>query len=216
MPRELRQYSLIDRLLSGVDQALRTASAGAPLASRSNPSAEMADVELNDEQQQHIAGLMRINHTGEVCAQALYSGQAATARNPAVRDSMQQAADEEIDHLAWCEQRLQELDANPSIFNGLWYAGSWSLGAVAGLLGDEWSLGFLRETEHQVEAHLDDHLDQLPETDQKSRAILEQMKTDEAKHAAMAEDAGGRELPRPVQDLMRMSANFMKAVAYRL
>jgi ubiquinone biosynthesis monooxygenase Coq7 len=159
---------------------------------------------------------MRINHTGEICAQALYAGQAATARNDATREAMQSAADEEIDHLSWCEDRLRELDSRPSLLNPLWYAGSFAIGAVAGIAGDDWSLGFVRETENQVEAHLQDHLERLPAGDARSLAILDQMKVDEAKHAAMAEAAGARELPPPIRRAMAFTAGIMKALAYRM
>ncbi len=159
---------------------------------------------------------MRVNHAGEICAQALYAGQAATARDGVVRGVMQQAADEEIDHLSWCESRLHELDSRTSVLNPLWYAGSFAIGALAGLAGDRWSLGFVRETEHQVEAHLQEHIERLPQGDQRSRSILDQMKIDEAKHGRMAEDAGGRELPKPVRRVMAFTAGIMKALAYRL
>jgi ubiquinone biosynthesis monooxygenase Coq7 len=159
---------------------------------------------------------MRINHTGEVCAQALYAGQAATARHDETRESMQQAADDEIDHLAWCEDRLKELDSRPSILNPFWYAGSFAIGAIAGIVGDEWSLGFVKETENQVEAHLEDHLERLPDGDERSQAILDQMKTDEARHAEMAEEAGAHDLPRPIQSAMAFTAGIMKTLAYRI
>jgi len=163
-----------------------------------------------------VAGLMRINHSGEVCAQALYAGQAATARHDETRDAMQLAADEEIDHLAWCEDRLRELDSRPSILNPFWYAGSFAIGAIAGIAGDRWSLGFVKETEKQVEAHLEDHLERLPEGDGRSQAILDQMKKDEAKHAEMAEAAGARDLPPPIQSAMAFTASIMKTLAYRI
>ena len=163
-----------------------------------------------------MAGLMRINHSGEVCAQALYAGQAATARHDETRDAMQLAADEEIDHLAWCEDRLRELDSRPSILNPFWYAGSFAIGAIAGIAGDRWSLGFVKETEKQVEAHLEDHLERLPEGDGRSQAILDQMKKDEAKHAEMAEAAGARDLPPPIQSAMAFTASIMKTLAYRI
>jgi ubiquinone biosynthesis monooxygenase Coq7 len=157
-----------------------------------------------------------VNHAGEICAQALYAGQAATARDPSVREAMQQAADEEIDHLAWCESRLDELRSKPSLLNPLWYAGSFAIGAVAGLAGDRWSLGFVRETEIQVEAHLQEHLERLPPEDARSQAILDQMKTDEAQHARMAENAGAAVLPAPVRAAMAFTAGIMKSLAYRI
>ena len=152
---------------------------------------------MDEENRQHAAGLMRINHAGEVCAQALYAGQAVTARNLEVQAEMQQAANEEIDHLSWCKDRLDELESKPSRLDPFWYAGSFAIGAVAGLAGDGWSLGFLKETENQVEAHLEGHIEKLPPEDARSRAILDQMKIDEAKHAKMAEDSGAYDLPRP-------------------
>jgi ubiquinone biosynthesis monooxygenase Coq7 len=159
---------------------------------------------------------MRINHVGEVCAQALYIGQAAVARDPATRAHLLEAAQEETDHLAWCADRLRELDSRPSLLNPLWYAGSWAIGAAAGLRGDGWNLGFVVETEHQVEAHLDEHLKTLPEADARSRAILEVMKADEARHAEHAEAAGARLLPQPIPSLMAAASKLMKTVAYRL
>ena len=171
---------------------------------------------MDEKNRQHAAGLMRLNHAGEVCAQALYAGQAATARNPQVQADMQQAADEEIDHLSWCKDRLDELESKPSKLDPLWYAGSFAIGAVAGLAGDGWSLGFLKETENQVEAHLEGHIEKLPPEDARSRAILDQMKIDEAKHAKMAEESGAYDLPRPVRRLMKLTASAMKAVAYRV
>jgi ubiquinone biosynthesis monooxygenase Coq7 len=159
---------------------------------------------------------MRINHVGEVCAQALYVGQAALARSAETREHLMHAAQEETDHLAWCADRLEELDSRPSLFNPLWYAGSYSLGVLAGLRGDGWNLGFVVETEHQVEAHLDEHLQTLPEADLRSREIIKVMKADEARHADHAEQAGARILPQPIPALMTAASNFMKAVAYRL
>ncbi len=159
---------------------------------------------------------MRVNHAGEICAQALYAGQAMTARNPDVARDMQHAADEEIDHLAWCEARLEELGERPSVLNPFWYAGSFAIGALAGFAGDKWSLGFLKETERQVEAHLEEHLGRLPESDGRSQAILAQMKIDEARHAEMADKAGGADLPEPVRRAMAAASGVMKALAYRL
>jgi len=211
-----RHYTTLDRLIAAVDEALRISTGEAPAPQRENPAGDLANIELDEEQRRHVAGLMRINHTGEVCAQALYAGQAATARNDATREAMQSAADEEIDHLSWCEDRLKELDSHPSLLNPLWYAGSFAIGAAAGIAGDEWSLGFVKETENQVEAHLQDHLERLPEGDARSQAILDQMKVDEAKHADMAEAAGARDLPEPVRRVMALTAGVMKTLAYRL
>lgn len=211
-----RNYSRIDRLIASIDDALRISTTDAPAPFRENPANEIEPVELNEDERRHVAGLMRINHTGEICAQALYAGQAATAHDDATRESMQLAADEEIDHLSWCEDRLKELDSRPSVLNPFWYAGSFAIGAVAGIAGDDWSLGFVKETENQVEAHLQDHLERLPEADARSQAILDQMKEDEAKHAAMAEEAGARELPPPIRRAMAFTADIMKSLAYRI
>ena len=212
----IRSYSRIDRLIISIDNALRLASGEAVTAKRPNPAASVTEIIMDDDHRRHAAGLMRINHAGEVCAQALYAGQAATARNPQVQADMQQAADEEIDHLSWCKDRLDELDSHPSRLAPLWYAGSFAIGAAAGLAGDGWSLGFLKETENQVEAHLANHIEKLPAEDARSRAILDQMKIDEAKHAQMAEDSGAFDLPRPVRRLMKLTAGGMKAIAYKL
>jgi len=211
-----RTYTPIDRLIIELDTALRTATGLAREASRENPARSEPDIVMDEQQRKHAAGLMRINHAGEVCAQALYAGQAVTARNPEVQAEMQKAADEEIDHLSWCKDRLEELESRPSLLDPFWYAGSFAIGAAAGLAGDAWSLGFLKETENQVEAHLEGHLEKLPPEDARSRAILDQMKIDEAKHAKMAEDSGARDLPPPVRRLMRLRASAMEAVAYRV
>jgi ubiquinone biosynthesis monooxygenase Coq7 len=211
-----RSYTAIDRLIIGFDDALRTATGQSHAAKRKNPADSVPEVMMDDKNRLHSAGLMRINHAGEVCAQALYAGQAATARNPEVQAEMQQAAGEEIDHLSWCKDRLDELESKPSRLDPLWYAGSFAIGAVAGLAGDGWSLGFLKETEKQVEAHLEGHISKLPPEDARSRAILDQMKIDEAKHARMAEASGAFDLPPPVRKLMKLTAGVMKAIAYRL
>jgi len=172
--------------------------------------------ELDATDRRHAAGLMRVNHTGEICAQALYDGQAALARDPATRMHLEAAAAEETDHLAWCAERLHELDDRPSVFNPLWYAGSFAIGALAALVGDRWSLGFVVETERQVEAHLGEHMDRLPPADARSRAILATMQADEARHADNALARGGAKLPFPIPTLMRGASAVMKAVAYRL
>lgn len=211
-----RKFSRLDRLISAMDEGLRLSTGSAPNPGRENPAGAITGAEMEEGQRKHVAGLMRVNHAGEICAQALYAGQAMTARNPAVAQEMQQAADEEIDHLAWCEQRLEELEDQPSRLNPLWYAGSFAIGAMAGIAGDRWSLGFLKETERQVEAHLEEHLDQLPESDQRSRAILDQMKVDEARHAEMAHEAGGSDLPEAIRAAMAATSKVMKALAYRL
>lgn len=211
-----RRYSRLDRLVSTLDEALRLSTGSAPSPGRPNPAGETQAAELDDNERRHVAGLMRVNHAGEICAQALYAGQAMTARNPNVARDMQHAADEEIDHLAWCEARLEELGDRPSVLNPFWYAGSFAIGALAGFAGDKWSLGFVKETERQVEAHLEEHLGRLPESDGRSQAILGQMKIDEARHAEMADKAGGADLPQPVRRAMAAASGVMKALAYRL
>ena len=210
-----RTLSAFDRLLVDAQNALGTL-AGKPVARRPNPASTTPDVELHDAERRHAAGLMRINHVGEICAQGLYDGQAAVARDPQTREHLLEAAQEETDHLAWCGERLDELGSRPSLFNPLWYAGSYSLGVLAGLRGDGWSLGFVVETEHQVEAHLAEHLQTLPEADLRSREILKVMKADEARHAEHAEQAGARLLPQPIPSLMAAASQLMKAVAYRI
>lgn len=212
----MQETTPLDRLISQLDGGLRAAFGPPPGGTRPSPADSFEVVDLNAAECRLTAGLMRINHTGEVCAQALYAGQAATARSDEVRGRMAEAAREEEDHLAWCAERLDELGSRPSLFNPLWYAGSFSIGAVAGLAGDPWSLGFVEATERQVEAHLEDHLDRLPPQDERSRAIVSQMKEDEARHAQMARDHGAQILPGPVQGLMSVTAGIMKAVAYRI
>ncbi|HMB56073.1 MAG TPA: 2-polyprenyl-3-methyl-6-methoxy-1,4-benzoquinone monooxygenase [Arenimonas sp.] len=210
-----RHYSRFDRLIIEAQRALGT-SVGRTLAERDNPGADEADVEMDGSARRHAAGLMRINHTGEVCAQALYVGQAVVARDEATRSQLLAAAQEETDHLAWCADRLRELDSRPSLFNPLWYAGSYAIGLAAGLRGDGWNLGFVVETERQVEAHLAEHLQTLPAEDLRSRAILATMKIDEARHADHAEAAGARTLPPPIPKVMALASAIMKAVAYRI
>lgn len=209
-------HSFLDQCLIQFDQALRTLVPGASSAQRPSPAETLTEPELDAQSRRHVAGLMRINHTGEVCAQALYQGQASTARLDDVRASMQHAASEEVDHLAWCEARLQELDSRPSLTNPLWYALSYGLGAAAGLAGDKWSLGFVAETEEQVCKHLQEHLDQLPEEDTRSRAILEQMIQDEREHGEAARDAGGADLPSPVRQMMAAMSEVMKRTTYHV
>ncbi|MBC7988340.1 MAG: 2-polyprenyl-3-methyl-6-methoxy-1,4-benzoquinone monooxygenase [Luteimonas sp.] len=210
-----RILSPLDRLLSGTQNALETV-VGAPVAQRPNPAEGTGDLVLDEPDRRHAAGLMRINHVGEVCAQALYVGQAAVARDAGTREQLLAAAQEETDHLAWCAERLSELDSRPSLLNPLWYAGSYVIGALAGLRGDGWNLGFVVETERQVEAHLAEHLQTLPAADARSRRILETMKADEARHAEHAEAQGARALPQPVPALMAAASKLMKAVAYRV
>jgi ubiquinone biosynthesis monooxygenase Coq7 len=210
-----RTLTSVDRLLDGMQNALGTVL-GSARAERPNPAGDRADIVLDEAERRHAAGLMRINHVGEVCAQALYVGQALVARDATTRAQLLHAAQEETDHLAWCADRLRELDSRPSLLNPLWYAGSHAIGVVAGLRGDGWNLGFVVETERQVEAHLEDHLQSLPEADLRSRAILETMKADEARHAANAEAAGARVLPPPIPALMAAASKLMKTVAYRI
>ena len=211
----VRTLSPLDRLLAGVERALETV-AGAPEATRPSPAGLLEEATLDEQERRHAAGLMRVNHTGEVCAQALYDGQAALARDGGTRLHLQHAADEETDHLAWCAQRLRELDSRPSLLNALWYAGSYAIGAAAALVGDRVSLGFVVETERQVEAHLEDHLQRLPPQDERSRAVLVQMQADETRHAEEAKARGGIDLPFPVPGLMHLSSLVMKSVAYRI
>ena len=223
-------HSRLDDLITGFDRALRT-FAGASLSSRPNPAdaataagaaadaALLSSTEppaLSEVERRHAAGLMRVNHTGEICAQALYSGQAMTSSNDSLRSKLDQAAREETEHLAWTESRLKELDSHRSLLNPLWYAGSFAIGAAAGLAGDRWNLGFLSETERQVEQHLAGHLDTLPANDVRSRAIVAQMRIDEGGHAQMADDAGAERLPLPIRWLMRATAKVMTSAAYRI
>ena len=204
----------LDQLITTFDLGLRTVFAS-PHAGRPYPGAG-PEADLSEAERAHAAALMRVNHVGEVCAQALYAGQSLTTKNEAVRAELEQAAKEETDHLAWCEQRIVELGGRKSLLNPLWFGGAFAMGAAAGLLGDKWNLGFLAETERQVEAHLDGHLQQLPEADAKSRAVVEQMKTDEARHAQTAIDHGGAPLPQPVKWAMQFAANVMRQTASRV
>ena len=211
-----RRLSLLDRLISEADTVLRTVTSRGHSAARPSPAEGHSDTELSDSERRHVAGLMRVNHTGEVCAQALYQGQALTAKLPTVRDEMQQAAEEEVDHLVWCEQRLRELDSQPSILNPAWYGLSFALGAVAGAIGDKVSLGFVAATEERVCKHLQDHLKSLPEDDRKSRLILQQMLEDEQRHGDNALAAGGTDFPRPVKDAMTAVSRVMTGSSYRV
>jgi len=211
-----RDYSTADSLLLNIDQALRTLFGRPQVTERGNPANDLPETELDERERDHIARLMRINHTGEVCAQALYQGQALTARDPAVRRSMERSAAEENDHLDWCEQRVEELGGRLSLLNPLWYAGSFAIGAAAGIAGDKWSLGFVAETEKQVESHLDGHLTEVPPDDRRTRAILEQMKADEIEHGQKALDHGGVRLPGPIRALMKATAKVMTESVYRV
>jgi len=212
----IRRLSQFDRAISEIERALSTVFDPTPVAERPSPAIGVPDLELDETQRRHAAGLMRVNHTGEVCAQALYSGQAAVARDEQTRAQLLAAAGEETDHLAWCAERLHELDDRPSVFNPLWYAGSFAIGALAALAGDRWSLGFVVETERQVEAHLGEHMDRLPPADARSRAVLATMQADEARHADSALARGGAKLPFPLPLLMRCASAMMKTVAYRV
>jgi ubiquinone biosynthesis monooxygenase Coq7 len=204
----------LDRLISEFDKVVTTVSGKPKSTERATPGEDLAEAELSDKERRHIAGLMRINHAGEVSAQGLYQGQALTAKLPDVRDTMARAAEEENDHLLWCEQRLEALSSHKSLLNPIWYLGSFTIGALAGKAGDKWSLGFVAETEKQVVAHLDSHLAQIPQKEQKSRAVLEKMKEDELHHGTVAMDAGGAVLPKPVQFLMGQVSKIMTKTSY--
>jgi len=211
-----RNLSAIDRFLSGVSDALQTITVPATRASRDNPAEGIDESDLDERAKTHAAGLMRVNHAGEMAAQGLYQGHAAVARDDSIGEQMRHAAEEEFDHLAWCEQRLTELDSGPSKLNPIWYAGSFAIGAASGLLGDKWSLGFIAETERQVCEHLSGHLQRLPEDDDRSRAIVKQMRDEEQEHGENADKAGAADLPRPVKDLMRLTSKVMTKTSYRL
>jgi ubiquinone biosynthesis monooxygenase Coq7 len=207
--------SPLDDLIVGFDKALRVVG-GVAAASRANPAAHAVDCELDEREQRHSAGLMRVNHVGEVCAQALYDSQARHAQSAGMRAQFEQAGREEEDHLAWTAQRLAELGSQPSVLNPLWYAGAYAMGTVAAKLGDARSLGFVVETERQVEAHLNSHLQQLPAGDAKSRAIVEQMRLDEVAHGDAAQALGAAEMPVPVKLIMRAMSKVMTTTAYYL
>ena len=211
-----RHFNPADQLMLNLDQAMRTLFGQPHVTERTNPAENIEDSEMSDSERDHTARLMRINHTGEVCAQALYQGQALTARDPATRESMQRSAAEENDHLDWCEKRVEELGGRLSLLNPLWFAGSFAIGATAGAIGDKWSLGFVAETEKQVENHLQEHLDQVPEQDQRTRVILQQMKQDEIEHGQKALDHGGVELPGPIKAAMKLTSKLMTKSVYHL
>ena len=211
-----RNLTPLDRLLIGANNALRTIAAPAGRPARINPASDVPEADLTDKQKVHAAGLMRVNHAGEVAAQGLYQGHAVVARDPGIEEQMHRAAEEEFDHLAWCEQRLTELDERPSLLSPLWYTGAFLIGAASGVLGDKWSLGFIAETEKQVCAHLDSHLDRLPENDARSQAIVRQMRDEEEEHGENAREAGAAELPEPVRELMKLTARVMTSTAYRV
>jgi ubiquinone biosynthesis monooxygenase Coq7 len=211
-----RKLSPLDRMISGIDNALRTVVTPGIRHTRDNPARNLAEGSLSDVERTHAAGLMRVNHAGEVAAQGLYQGHASVARDAQTRTQMQKAADEELDHLGWCEQRLSELGEGPSKLSPVWYAGAFAIGAASGILGDRWSLGFVEETERQVSEHLSGHLKNLPENDARSRAIVEQMRIEEDEHGANARAAGAAALPGPIRGLMRVTAKVMTRTAYRL
>lgn len=215
MPNQ-RHYSPADRVLMQLDAAARTLLPFSGQPSRPSPATAREEATMSDAETRHVAGLMRVNHTGEVCAQALYQGQALTARLPRVREAMEKAAEEEVDHLAWCEQRIKQLGSHTSVLNPLFYGLSFGLGAAAGLVSDRVSLGFVAATEDQVCRHLDAHLTQLPPQDEKSRAILHTMREDEAQHASGAIEAGGLRFPGPIQLGMRLLSKVMTATTYRV
>ena len=208
--------SLIDRFIIEFDTALRSVVGGAhahrPVPGSNTPSSGLLDAK----EREHAAGLMRVNHVGEVCAQALYQSQKLVARNPEIRRMLDDSGQEEMDHLAWCETRLQELGSHTSYLNPIWYAGSFAIGLVAGLAGDKWSLGFVAETEKQVENHLESHLETLPVEDERSRAIVDQMRIDEIEHGQAAILAGGADLPKPIQSLMQVMSKVMTSTAYKI
>ena len=204
-----------DQWIAEFDRGLRTVFARAASV-RPTPGGELPEADLTDAERSHVCGLMRVNHVGEICAQALYQGQALTSRDPAIRDALREAADEETEHLAWTEERLESLAGRKSLLNPVWYVGALSLGVLAGRFGDRWNLGFLAETERQVEAHLDGHLDRLPENDGRSRAIVAQMRDDEIRHAETAVGLGAAEFPAPLKAAMKLAAKVMTTVAYRV
>lgn len=206
---------MLDNAIIEIDKFFKTLF-HKPISTRPHPDNSISDQEFTANEKKHIIGLMRINHCGEVCAQGLYQGQALTARDKSHQQALDHAAYQETEHLAWTEQRIQELGGKTSLLNPLFYVGSLAIGVSAGILGDKWNLGFLEETEKQVEAHLSDHLEKLPEHDNKSRAILKQMKIDEIEHAHMAHDFGAAELPTPVKALMKLTSKIMTSAAYKL
>jgi len=205
----------IDGWIAQIDRALRTVS-NVVDASRASPAEALPETELSDPDRRHAAALMRVNHVGEVCAQALYQGQALTARDPHARQALERAAREEEDHLAWSAQRVHELGGHTSLLNPVWYAGAFAIGTVTGALGDRWNLGFLAETERQVEEHLSGHLERLPSGDARTRTLVEAMRADEARHRDTALRLGAAELPRPIRLAMRLASGFMTRVAYRV
>jgi ubiquinone biosynthesis monooxygenase Coq7 len=211
-----RDFNALDQLVAGLDDALRAIAGRPQTTERANPAANVEATELSDAERKHAAGLMRVNHAGEIAAQGLYQGQALTAKLERVREQMERSALEEEDHLAWCENRLTELGSGPSALAPLWFGSAYAMGALAGAAGDRWSLGFVVETERQVVEHLESHLEHLPEADQKSRAVVAQMRADEQEHAQVAKRAGAAELPAPIKALMRLTAKVMTTTAYKI
>lgn len=209
-----RHYTFLDKICLGMDQALRALTDTPKTTGSAYPANGIEPAVLSEEQRKHAAGLMRVNHAGEICAQALYHGQSILSRTPEMQAHLQEAALEEGDHLAWCKQRLDELDSHPTYLSPFWYVGSFSIGVMAGIIGDNWSLGFIAETERQVIKHLKSHLDLLPPEDKRSVAILQKMESDEAKHRDEAIESGGRELPEPIKQMMGLVSKIMVKTAY--
>lgn len=209
-----RDYSPLDKLCFSVDQAVRSLFGEVQTTGRTYPAEGLSEGSLSEKERKHVAGLMRVNHAGEICAQALYHGQGLVSRSPLVQEKMQNAALEEGDHLAWCQQRLDELTSHTSLLNPVWYSGSFLIGVVAGMVGDTWSLGFLAETERQVVKHLESHLDILPAKDTKTPVVLQQMQKDEAEHRDQAVNLGGKELPGIVKFCMGLTSKLMVKSAY--
>ena len=208
--------NLIDLLINEVDKGLKYSTQNYQTESRPYPADKIEQDSLNEFEKNHSAGLMRVNHSGEVCAQALYRGQALTAKLGDTRTKMEQAASEELDHLSWCNKRLEDLNNKPSLLNPIWYGMSFSIGAVAGLIGDNWSLGFVHETEEQVVKHLDGHLDKLSKKDLRTKAVIEQMRIDEEKHSHDALEAGAEILPDEIKNLMSKVAKVMTNSSYHI
>ena len=212
-----RQFSKLDELIIHIDNLLgEFLKSGDREIQREYPAKSHPQPELNEQEKKHVSGLMRVNHVGEIAAQALYKAQALTAVDDELKKIMKQSADEEIDHLDWCEQRLNELDGHVSYLMPIWYLGSFGIGVLAGVFGDKWNLGFIAETEHQVVRHLEKHLEELPEGDERSRAILEQMREDESHHATAAETRGAKKLPEGIKRLMMLASKLMTKTAYHI
>jgi ubiquinone biosynthesis monooxygenase Coq7 len=214
--KNTRQFTVEDRFIGLISDAIETVFGNPKGSNRPMPGRDIQEPAMDIDERRHSAGLMRVNHTGEVCAQALYQGQALTAHQPEVKLKMEQAAIEENDHLRWCESRLEALDSHKSLLNPLWYGSSFVIGAAAGAIGDKWSLGFVAETEHQVVRHLESHLEKMSPKDTKSRAVIQQMKLDEAQHAEQAIEAGAAELPLPIKGAMTLMAKVMTTTVYRI